>query len=237
MLVVIAIIGILAALLLSVLTSAKRQAARAQCLNNLRQVSAAMMMYVDGNGGNFPGATSLRIYGFQPEDWIYWRTNTALYPAFEKGPIAVLLGGGNISNLFRCSLDKNNADRLSQSRDDNGPYLYSYSFTGYGLDQAKVNHGMSSVITGTGNNRKAYLFKQSSVRNPSLKIMFAEEPGSASDNPAGRTNVIRSGRWIPVSYPLTIRHSGKADTAFADGHAQAVDWQFGQDPAHYDPAL
>src|SRR4051794_31349073 len=80
LLVVIAIIGVLAALLLPVLSAAKKRAARTTCTNNLKQLGTAMMMYLEDHGGAFPGIAS-KMYGFHSEDWIYWRTNTALYPS------------------------------------------------------------------------------------------------------------------------------------------------------------
>ncbi len=74
------------------------------------------------------------------------------------------------------------------------------------------------------------------MRNPSQKIMLAEEPGSIAgwDSPDGGS-IINDGRWVPGSStgrngdPLTIRHGGKADVTFADGHVEAVTPDFGAD--------
>ncbi len=146
LLVVIAIIAILAALLLPVLSSAKRKAAQTQCQNNLKQLGLGMEMYVNDNSDTFPGIAS-RHYGYHPEDWIYWRTNTALYPPFEKSPILTSIPGLQKPSL-RCPLDISDVDRLNstQFQDGYGPYLFSYSFNGYGLDNNGHNLGMSSVI-------------------------------------------------------------------------------------------
>src|SRR5664280_2198327 len=100
LLVVIAIIGILAALLLPVLSAAKRRAAQATCQNNLKQLGLGMMLYIDDNQDTFPGLASW-YNGFQPTDWIYWRTNSALYPPVGKSPIVVTLANASLS-LFRC---------------------------------------------------------------------------------------------------------------------------------------
>ena len=51
---VIAIIGILAALLLPALSSAKQKAWTAQCQSNLHQISLGMKMYADDANGLYP---------------------------------------------------------------------------------------------------------------------------------------------------------------------------------------
>ena len=256
LLVVIAIIAILAALLLPALAGAKRRAAQATCINNQKQLGLGMQMYVNDNGSTFPGLASQKQYGFHPEDWIYWRTNAAL-PQYEQSPILTSVPGLQKPSL-RCPLDTSDSDRLAQASAQteitvngvvivNGPYLFSYSFTGYGLDANGNNMGMSSVIdTSTGVTNK-YLFKENGVHNPSNKIMLAEEPGSLSswDNPGNDSGdeVISDGRWVPTPMNgiaadvLTIRHGGKADVTFTDGHVEPVTPDFGGDPANSQPDL
>jgi prepilin-type N-terminal cleavage/methylation domain-containing protein/prepilin-type processing-associated H-X9-DG protein len=251
LLVVIAIIGILAALLLPTLSIAKKKGSQAYCINNLKQLSLGMKMYVDDNNDDFPGMASLHN-GFQPTDWIYWRTNT-IYPPLMKSPIVSAVPGGNPS-LFRCPLDRNDADRLANPLSGtDGPYLYSYSFTGYGSTDGSgvtgpglastVNNGMSSFYHGDPDSPTAVPFKYANVRNPSGKIMLAEEPG---ENVPGDTpspgDIITDGRWMPGAFPgvcdfLTVRHGGRADAAFADGHVEAVTWQFATNIANSMPNL
>lgn len=247
LLVVIAIIGILAAMLLPVLSAAKKRAAQAQCINNLKQLGIGLNLYIDDNEDTFPGMASLHN-GYQPTDWIYWRTNSALYPPVIKSPIVIALANA-ITNLFRCPLDRSDADREAQSDTDNGPYLYSYSLTGYGLNlvvnndpglTGTMNYGMSSVFEGSGSTFVAYPFKQAGIHNPAAKIMLAEEPGSISDNPGNPENtaVINDGRWEPQQPdPLTDRHDGKADVTFADGHVLPVTSSFGEDTNNSLPGL
>jgi prepilin-type N-terminal cleavage/methylation domain-containing protein/prepilin-type processing-associated H-X9-DG protein len=242
LLVVIAIIGILASLLLPTLAAAKRKAAQTHCLNNLRQLGMGMTMYLGDNQDVFPGLASLHN-GFQPTDWIYWRTNTALYPPVEQSPIVSLLGSAQ-RELFRCPLDRDDADRLATANPEHGPYLYSYSLTGYGLDgggaynlSGSRNLGMASVFT--TNPPAVYLFKHAAIQNPSQKIMLAEEPGStrADDRPEGG-GIIQDGRWVPSDPDaLTIRHRGRADVTFADSHVEAVKPEFAEDLAHSQPDL
>jgi prepilin-type N-terminal cleavage/methylation domain-containing protein/prepilin-type processing-associated H-X9-DG protein len=239
LLVVIAIIAILAALLLPVLASAKKNAAQAFCLNNLKQLGTGMIMYVDDNSGAFPGWAS-EHHLFQTNDWIFWRTNPS-YPQVDKSPIVVTLAGAS-AKLFRCPMDTDNSTRIAQAAAEGPqaePYLYSYSMTSYDttkdVNGNPVNPGMSSILSGS----KPMVFKQSAVRNASGKIMLAEEPGSntGKDNPVAGGHVINDGRWIPGPDPLTIRHGGKANVTFADSHAALVDSDFSDDPANSNPGL
>jgi prepilin-type N-terminal cleavage/methylation domain-containing protein/prepilin-type processing-associated H-X9-DG protein len=249
LLVVIAIIAILASLLLPVLASAKRKAAQASCINGLSQLGLGMHMYLDDNKDVFPGWAS-QHHDFNASDWIYWRTNTTLYPPVEKSPIVLTLAGAN-PKLFRCPLDTDDSERCLEAAADtskSGPYLYSYSMTSYNLDTTtdpNVNPGMSTIYS----SGTLYPFKQSSVRNPVRKIMLAEEVASMDnrDYPenvrevapyTGGPKVINDGRWVPSEGdPLTSRHGGKGDVTFADGHVQPETWEFGNDITNSEPDL
>jgi prepilin-type N-terminal cleavage/methylation domain-containing protein/prepilin-type processing-associated H-X9-DG protein len=232
LLVVIAVIGILAALLLPTLSAAKSRAKQAQCINNLRQLGLGMKMYEDDNHNTFPGIAS-RMYGYHPEDWIYWRTNTALYPPFEKSPILTELPITTRPSL-RCPLDLDDDDRLDSPQFDDGygPYLFSYSFNGYGLHSNNLNGGMATVIDSSSGIPVAYLFKENSVNNPANKIMLVEEPGSRSENGA----LINDGRWDAPIDPLSTRHFGKANVTFADGHALLVPPSFSSNTNNSSPS-
>jgi prepilin-type N-terminal cleavage/methylation domain-containing protein/prepilin-type processing-associated H-X9-DG protein len=234
LLVVIAIIGILAALLLPVLSAAKKRAAQAACINNLKQLGLGMQMYIDDNHGTFPGMASEHA-GFQVADWIYWRTNTALYPPVQQSPIVLTLANTS-PKLFRCPLDTDDRARLAEGAadSDNGPYFYSYSLTSYEVVN-DANPGMSSVFTGG----QHLPFMLAAIRNPGAKIMLAEEVASDnnSDNP-GHAAVINDGRWMAGNGDtLTARHGGKADVTFADFHVQPETSEFGNDVNNSEPDL
>jgi prepilin-type N-terminal cleavage/methylation domain-containing protein/prepilin-type processing-associated H-X9-DG protein len=234
MLVVIAIITILAGLLLPALGLAKKKGQQTRCLSNQKQLGLSMMMYVDDNQGAFAGIASVHL-GFNGADWIYWRTNTAVYPPIEKSPIVAQTGSASAA-LFRCPLDLISGARFTAPTAD-GPYLYSYSLTGYGTAAyagftGNVNRGMSTIFTA----KSKFVFKQNAVINPSLKIMFAEEPGGPYDSPTGSV-AINDGRWMAGQDPLTNRHQGNANVSFADGHAQEVPWQFGSNITNSMPSL
>jgi prepilin-type N-terminal cleavage/methylation domain-containing protein/prepilin-type processing-associated H-X9-DG protein len=236
LLVVIAILALLAALLMPALAAAKKRAAQATCINNLKQLGLGMQIYLQDNNDTFPGIAS-RHYGFHPEDWVYWRADTNTYPSFGKSPILTTVPGLQKPSL-RCPLDTSDHDRIATVPNDGyGIYPFSYSFNGYGLDASHFNLGMSTVVESSGGSTAAYPFKAGSIRDPSAKIMLAEEPGSfgVSESEGGDVTPICDGRWIPGNYannmadPLTVRHGGKADVTFGDGHVEPVTPEFGED--------
>ncbi len=236
LLVVIAIIAVLASMLLPALSKAKSKAGQTFCLSNLKQLGYGMMMYLGDNSDVFPGPASRNTYGFQKEDWIYWRTNSRAYPPVTQSPIVRHLGSVS-SNLFKCPLDKDNSERRIQSS-DHGPYIYSYSMMSRDL-QGNFNPGMTSIFQGSGNAVRAYLFRLSSVRSTSVKLMLVEEQAShkAGESPdvGGTSAIINDGRWVPGGDQITMRHNKRGNLAFADGHVENVRPRVAADPLFSDP--
>jgi prepilin-type N-terminal cleavage/methylation domain-containing protein/prepilin-type processing-associated H-X9-DG protein len=226
LLVVIAIISILAALLLPALAKAKAKASQTRCLSNIKQLDLGLLMYIQDNDDNFPGAASRNTFGYEPEDWIYWRIGP-MYPPVTKSPIVAGTAVAN-SNLFRCPMDRDDSERIAENNDSQGPYLYSYTMTS--IDSGGVNHGMTLVRSGTTVRR----FKLAQVKNPVMKIVIMEEqathaPGEAYDP---TKQVVNDGRYAPGANGTgdapTMRHSKKCDVGFVDGHVMAVTPAFGR---------
>jgi len=239
LLVVIAIIAILAALLLPALSRAKLKAAQIRCLNNLKQLGIGIALYTLDNNETYPGWAS-RLFGFQPADWIYWRTNNPPY-TLEQSPIVAMIGSWNVT-LFRCPLDKDDSGRIALG----APY-YFYS---YNLNTVTANYdgavqaggggglGFGTVFTVAGTPMP---FKTSQVRNPAGKMMLAEEPtvNRPDEMPPGYSSVIDDGQWAVRHFGLTLnpqrdntltmRHSRKADVEYGDGHAKPASYKEAED--------
>lgn len=250
LLVVIAIIAILAAMLLPVLAKAKAKAQSAYCQNSQKQLAIGAIMYIGDSQDTYPSSGSRWEYGFQLSDWIYWRGGAATptmpdgtKATLNKSPVVAVLGTGASTNIFRCPADNNNKDRnntlYSYGLDGNGVYWYSYCLTCV----EGTGNGLASIWDSAG----LHPFKNSRVRNLSNKIMFAEPPAVVSvpgDAPPIDTwnAIVIDGRFDP--YPmdatgslLTIRHGGKANCAYADGHVAMTTWQQGTNQIYNSPTF
>ncbi len=239
LLVVIAIIAILAAMLLPALAKAKAKACQTGCINNLKQLGLGTRIYLNDSGEVFFGCASRNTFGFQQDDWIWWRTSQPMYPV-QKSPIVASLGSGLASsNTFRCPCDKDDTYRNDPRYTGPpgslpGPYYYSYSFTSYDMENGQAI-GMTSIRDTGG---IWHPFKYTSIKNPSQKIMLVEEQSSLKtgevSDPAGE--IINDGRWVATGNDrLTSRHGKKADVCWADFHVSPVTWKFAQDPNNSRP--
>jgi prepilin-type processing-associated H-X9-DG protein len=192
-------------------------------------------MYLQDNREEFPGTASRNTYGFRVEDWIYWRTNTRLYPPVERSPIVVQVGSAS-SNLFRCPSDRIDRERLAIG-DGHGPYIYSYSMTSYDLSGSR-NMGMASIFQGN----QAYLFKASAVLRPAGKIMLVDErssinPPETIERAYQSGSIVNDGRWVPTGDLITARHNKRGSAGFLDGHVEVVRPAYGRDQANSRPDL
>src|SRR4051812_16709739 len=109
LLVVIGIIALLVSILLPALSRARRQAKTVQCQSNMRQVAAALMMYISDNKGHFPPAqaqaqTSNVIY---PDG--FWWPNALVEGKYINAPSVYDHPGSSTSqkhfdgnSVFQC---------------------------------------------------------------------------------------------------------------------------------------
>jgi len=102
LLVVVAIVGMLIALLLPAVQAAREAARRSQCANNLRQIGVVFHLYLDTHDGQFP-RSSHSAMAFREKPWGY-----AIAPYIDPTakPVAGVLPASLMNSVYRCPSDE-----------------------------------------------------------------------------------------------------------------------------------
>lgn len=212
LLTVIAIIGILAAILIPVVGKVRDSARATLCVSNLRQISMAMLVYADENQGIIPTAGGLNE-GEQPAtDWILWRSALNADGTFNarlsESVLVDYLGGTFSPEIYQCPSD----ERLAGAR----TLAYPFSYT---LNRALGEGTETADFTQLGG-------RIHNVADPSLIIMLVEEQ-APNDSSA----------WLEDATldTLTERHGGRGHVSFVDGHVETVYPEYVNYQGHWDP--
>ena len=170
LLVVLAIIGILAALLLAAVSSAKGKARRITCLSNLRQINLGVRMYSDDSNDKAP----------KPAGWTSHPYDS--YKELMKSYVGLKGKSSDRDKLFACPADTFYFDFLF------GHYPKSAPLVGYVPESicARPDYDYSSYIFNAGNlfgtkERPATRpgiagLSLSSIRHPARTVLVAEVP-------------------------------------------------------------
>lgn len=208
LLVVIAIIALLASLLLPALVKSKAKAESLTCLNNLKQLTVAWVLYADDNSDRLvnnhgvPETLARRQnWANNVEDWLASDDNTNLvYLTDSKlGPYA-----NRSASIYKCPSDREPGP--------NGPRIRSMSMNSLVGDPGE--------LTNRFNPTYVQFFKKAEVINPAGIFLFLDEQADTI-NDGFFVNVLDDYMWgnLPGSY-----HSGGGNFSFCDGHVESHRW-------------
>ena len=211
LLTVVAMIGILAALLLPVLARAKIKAQQTSCFSNLHQLGLAWAMYKDDNAGNL-----VQSYADgNPDVWVRGNmTNAADAVNLDLIRQGKLYSYNENPAIYHCPSDP--------GVPINGalvPNVRSYSMNSFmGWRAAAVG-----VIPSTATGYVPFFTRDSEIPRPAdLFVMLDEDDRSISDgffitDPAARV-------WYNFPAVAVNRHAVSSALVFADGHGEV--WHF-----------
>lgn len=197
LLVVIAVIGVLVALLLPAVQAARGAARRAQCLHQLREIGLAVHLHLDTHDGQFP-RSSHSAAGVGAAPWA-WTLAATLDPSFDpdRDPYPAWLMDG----AYRCPED-----------DRRGPRHYSYGKNvWFELLTGEISQALETDASATYERLR-------SIPAPSRTVLFAEVAGRP-DQPMTADHLMShlwlSGGAIEVD---ADRHAGLSNYLWVDGH-------------------
>ena len=197
LLVVIAIIAVLMAILMPALNRAREQGKRAACLNNLRQLTMAWIMYADDNDGKMVnGNTSTGGHNKDGTCWVYWPGRNAT----EEKRIEGIQDG----LLFSCCPDLKLYKCPTGVRGEVVTYAIVDALNGY------------DAIPGAEGQ---ILKNRMQIRKPAQRAVFIDE-GRLS--PASWTIWYDQERWWDQ---ITAWHGDGTNFSFADGHSDYCKWK------------
>lgn len=128
-LVVIALVGILASLLLPAVGRSKTKAYQVVCLNNLRQLGIATRAYADDNQERLPSAEILPTQPMNPRDPL-----PRICDVLAGYAGRVLGTNASSGTVFRCPLDK--LDRFAA---EGSSYEWNADLNGHRLDETRTD--------------------------------------------------------------------------------------------------
>lgn len=236
LLVVLAIIGILASLILPTLSRAKAKARAVECLGNKRQFGLAWLMYADDHRGQFVLNSPHDIAGTLPDfvwnwitGWLNWaddnpdNTNYTLVTTEVHAPLAPYLA--HSPKPYKCPADQFVAPR--QRALGWKERIYSVAMNEYVGDmldnrsfpRGDVKHSLRwryYLRTGDFNGR---------LSPADVWVITDEHPDAIHDGffELPPELFLKDRVWWGVDF-VGSQHDGAAALLFADGHATIKKW-------------
>jgi prepilin-type N-terminal cleavage/methylation domain-containing protein/prepilin-type processing-associated H-X9-DG protein len=197
LLVVIAIIAILMAILIPALNRAREQGKRAVCLNNLRQLTLAWILYADDNDDKIVNGLAGDTTRAGELPWMLRDCAGNKGLSFEEVKKAIQGGAlflytKNIK-LYRC------------------PIAYRTEWSTYNIVDA---------MNGQSFDGGPIIKRRMQIKRPGERSVFVEDTGATSEG--GWTVYYTMNAWRDEP---PLRHGNGANWSFADGHSEYWKWK------------
>ncbi len=214
LLTVIAIIGILAAIIIPTVGSVRESARGATCKNRIRQWSTAFMLYANENRGSY-----LVFNAPRSQPWCQVGGTTTEAPPYTR-----YMNAGATQGTSQSFGDFHNCPSFDDAavRNMNSPQRTCFvaivpHVNGVSVDAAKV-----PLNRATSPSKTMMLIERAHNQTTGL-LADVSAPGGAND----LSLRIENANTVRGQYPSFARHKGKANVVFMDGHVASMAWNDG----------
>lgn len=200
LLTVIAVIGILAAIVFMAVGKVRSSAAAAKCASNLRQLGVATALYVSDNKGEIPYANYYMETNVRATDKLAPYMGVAL-------PVAAELAVGTIlpPDALRCPASDDPAGLGNKSH--YGKNFFINSQKGYDTDVRRTGYRLVDIPS------------------PARYYYLADAAPTTAGGPAGwqiGSSGSNTGELPTSKLGIALRHAGRANILFLDFHVESL---------------
>lgn len=231
LLVVVSVIAILAAILLPALNSARSKAKEMSCKNHLKQLALTQIQYSNDYNNymvvrmHFPGTTT-------SVNWLAMFTsrNSQITNAgqTERPPFSQKLYAELPLKITGCPADRNYATIMQYSHAEYGMLLPQKQLglvmgktAGEAIDKRRVANVGSFVTNSSTADGSQIAYFLPGMKMPSGVSIFAETVNSNQADMRGTW--FFDPTYLSYNYGVYLRHNGRANSGFADGHVASLD--------------
>jgi prepilin-type N-terminal cleavage/methylation domain-containing protein/prepilin-type processing-associated H-X9-DG protein len=208
LLVVIAIIAVLLAILMPAMSRVKEQGKRAKCLNNLRQLTLAWIMYADDNDDKLVnGDTGEYSIHANETPWVLkdWEAGMTMRQKRDAILDGALYPYTKDLKLYKC------------------PTVGKVVRGGAHEDILRTYSVADSMNCKDWSSMNAKMIKKRlDIANAAYRMVFLDDGGTIQSALGGWTVYVTEEQWWD---PPPVRHGDGTTFSFADGHSDYHKWE------------